>query len=856
MRPALRKPRGTVLLASQAGITGSPIFGKLTTSGGSAGGFDSQVTNATELVAAANNIANAGKTIAMRGGNYGDVALNSTVLTSQCVFQAYPGETVQFGVLTLRCKNVTIRGAYITRLMFGNYYTNTGQNAVNVRVEYCDVNTTFFCPGVVALNTTLYRCKFHDNDHTFIEDQVLVHGCDGLLIEECEFYNQIPPVGSSHYDCFQVTALNGTCKDITLRRNWFHDNDSSGIIIIKDGSITGTTTVEYNLMDAYSASVSGGGSWTIGNTTNLIVRRNTTWQSTSYGFLWVAGNGAWSFTGNVDRRPGRDDVGDPEATFEAGMVACQDNVIWTGHPTTSTGAWATVPGTNNQFVADAPATLFADTANHDWRLKAGQPNYGLAGVDWTPNDWVRGPAGVAAGATVPAAPTGVSATAGNAQAVVSYTLGSAGSSSTDQARATSSPGGFTGTTPVGSPTGPITVSGLTNGTPYTFTVAAHNASGWSVESSPSGAVTPSTGGSAEVSTTTQLNTAITSAGSAGQTITIRGGTYSPNVINTAQASMVTFRAAAGEQVTINSLQFNSSAKNFTFQGVNCPSVSIYDLASNIELHYSKLRNIVVAQSVTGLPTSTVPSNLRFYRCDINAQGLTAPYSGGEDMFNVHGFNGVIVEECELHHWMQDPAGAAGQHNDVCGYYCTTSGTTTNLSQNWIWRRNYIHDIACEGMLMKDFKITGEVWYDENLWINSAGGIGSFHYVLDITKVTFTRNTLWGSWVDILFGSSNNYNNVTATGNVVKRWDVTSNTYYSANLISQTNNVVVGSNSNGWVARGTDASVANSTAIFVNPITSGAGMDWRLKNTSPNFGNAGITWAPGDWSVGPAGVGAL
>lgn len=88
----------------------------------------------------------------------------------------------------------------------------------------------------------------------------------------------------------------------------------------------------------------------------------------------------------------------------------------------------------------------------------------------------------------PGAPTSVSATAGNAQATVSFTA------PTDTGypagitgyRVTASPGGLTAT---GS-SSPITITGLTNGTAYTFTVSAQNSNGYGFESAPSGSVTP------------------------------------------------------------------------------------------------------------------------------------------------------------------------------------------------------------------------------------------------------------------------------------------------------------------------------------------------------------------------------
>ena len=89
--------------------------------------------------------------------------------------------------------------------------------------------------------------------------------------------------------------------------------------------------------------------------------------------------------------------------------------------------------------------------------------------------------------TVPGAPTGASATAGNGQASVAFTApGSTGGSAITGYSVTSSPGGITGT---GSAS-PIVVTGLTNGTAYTFTVKATNAAGASVASTASSSVTP------------------------------------------------------------------------------------------------------------------------------------------------------------------------------------------------------------------------------------------------------------------------------------------------------------------------------------------------------------------------------
>jgi hypothetical protein len=89
--------------------------------------------------------------------------------------------------------------------------------------------------------------------------------------------------------------------------------------------------------------------------------------------------------------------------------------------------------------------------------------------------------------TVPGAPTIGTATAGNAQAAVSFTApANTGGPAITSYTATSSPGGFTAS----GASSPLTVSGLTNGTAYTFTVTATNSIGTGTASAASNSVTP------------------------------------------------------------------------------------------------------------------------------------------------------------------------------------------------------------------------------------------------------------------------------------------------------------------------------------------------------------------------------
>lgn len=90
-------------------------------------------------------------------------------------------------------------------------------------------------------------------------------------------------------------------------------------------------------------------------------------------------------------------------------------------------------------------------------------------------------------ATRPTAPTIGSATAGSAGATVSFTApANNGGYAVTQYTVTSNPGNITAT---GS-SSPIVISGLTNGTSYTFTVTARNVLGEGPSSASSNAVTP------------------------------------------------------------------------------------------------------------------------------------------------------------------------------------------------------------------------------------------------------------------------------------------------------------------------------------------------------------------------------
>ena len=234
----------------------------------------------------------------------------------------------------------------------------------------------------------------------------------------------------------------------------------------------------------------------------------------------------------------------------------------------------------------------------------------------------------ATSASVPGAPTGVSAVGGNASAVVSFSApvsdgGSAITGYTVTAADATTPANG-GQTKAGGAS-PVTVTGLTNGDAYTFTVTATNGVGTGPASAPSNSVTPSapasvpgapTGVSAaagNASAVVSFSAPVSDGGSAitGYTVTAADATTPANGGQT--------KAGGASPVTVTGLT-NGDAYTFTVTATNGVGTGPASAPSNsVTPTGSALLTLTTPAPAFGVASVA-------YSYQLNATGGTPPYT--------------------------------------------------------------------------------------------------------------------------------------------------------------------------------------------------------------------------------------
>ncbi len=237
----------------------------------------------------------------------------------------------------------------------------------------------------------------------------------------------------------------------------------------------------------YVATSNPGGSNATGSSSPLVVTGLT--NGSSYTFTVVATNSAF------DTGPGGTSN---SVTPKAVVPGAPQNVVATagnGQATISFSPPANDGGApvNSYMVTSSPGGFIASGSSGPLTITGLTDGVAYTFTVTATNSTGTGPSSasnsVTPQATPPGAPQSVSATAGNAQASISFSPpANNGGASVTGYTVTSSPAGLTSS---GS-SGPLTVTGLTNGAAYTFTVTATNSAGTGPVSAASNSVIPAT----------------------------------------------------------------------------------------------------------------------------------------------------------------------------------------------------------------------------------------------------------------------------------------------------------------------------------------------------------------------------
>jgi hypothetical protein len=220
--------------------------------------------------------------------------------------------------------------------------------------------------------------------------------------------------------------------------------------------------------------------------------------------------------------------------------------------------------------------------------------------------------------TVPSASTAPSASidANSQTAFVDFTAPPSNGSTITSYTVTANPGGFTGT----ASTSPVSVTGLSYGTPYTFTVTAANAAGSGLPSLPSKAITPySVPGAATAITASVIPN--------NQSATIRwsepysNGAAITGYTITSSPGALTAMAKAGEtSATVSGLNYGTPY-TFTVTATNAAGTGFASASSAAITPYA------VPDAPTGINESISANN------QSASVGFTAPSSNGSTITN-------------------------------------------------------------------------------------------------------------------------------------------------------------------------------------------------------------------------------
>jgi hypothetical protein len=339
------------------------------------------------------------------------------------------------------------------------------------------------------------------------------------------------------------------------------------------------------------------------------------------GVTATAGNGSATVSWTAPSDNGGSTITKYTVTPFIGSTAQTPVTVTGSPPATSTNVTGLTNGTSYTFTVTA--------TNATGTSPASSPSNAV-----TPNN-------------LPGAPTGVTATAGNASATVSWTAPSNNGGSTITKYTVTPFIGSTAQTPVtvtGSPPATSTnVTGLTNGTSYTFTVTATNATGTGPASSPSNAVTPSAlPGAPTGATATGGDSAATvswTAPSSNGGSAITSYTVTPFVGSAAQTPVTVTGSPPATSTNVTGLT-NGTSYTFTVTATNANGTGPASAPSNAVTPAAppSVTGVTPAAGSTGNAVSVAPTATFSQAVVPSTVSFTLKDSGGNTVAGTVGFN--------------------------------------------------------------------------------------------------------------------------------------------------------------------------------------------------------------------------
>jgi hypothetical protein len=304
-----------------------------------------------------------------------------------------------------------------------------------------DSSDDIYVGGFEDSSKTTILCKY--NSAGILQKQSYVNGLPGYTANR-EVLMKLVTYGTTLF--FAIGNLVGSIETTTWTLNWVNNVTANSSLIYLANDIKFDTDGNINLSGTFT---DGGsidiGQWNPNSHTNLI------------GLLVLRVDGSQIGTFTVDQSP-----------FTSVTIANVSGV------SLATSGLLPSDGALSEITYTIPSTSVSMTTTDVTSSSSTDTTY-ISGSQ-TP-------------LTIPDSPTSVTATALDQRAFVTFTppINNGGSGITNFT-ATSNPGNIS----VTSTSSPIQLTGLTNGTSYTFTVVATNSTGISIPSSASNSVTPVT----------------------------------------------------------------------------------------------------------------------------------------------------------------------------------------------------------------------------------------------------------------------------------------------------------------------------------------------------------------------------